>query len=194
MGSRNQEDASEPGHLWNGRPTLFLDVDGVLNTAQMTGRHALHPKLLKRLKDVCDATQCSVVLSTTWRLQKANEEVLLAALEKAGIPRACVVDHTPCFGIEELRWCGGRNLGETRRAAEIAAYLDAHQELAAQPFAIVDDIDILLVDSDPILAKLQGHFVRTAVESGLTERCCDKLKAILRPDLGGEAASAARAS
>ena len=34
-------------------PILFLDVDGVLNTSQMPGKHALHPKLLRRLKFWC---------------------------------------------------------------------------------------------------------------------------------------------
>ena len=161
-------------------PILFLDVDGVLNTSQMPGKHALHPKLLRRLKAVVDATACDIVLSTTWRLQRENEGVLLAALEAAGIPRETVAGHTPSLGVQDLRWHtgGAKRLGEARRAAEIVTYLDARPEITT--FAVVDDIDVLAVDDEAMRAKLAPHFVRTMVESGLSERCCERLGAVLR--------------
>ena len=160
---------------------LILDVDGVLNTAQMPGKHALHPKLLRRLKALVVATSCRIVLSTTWRLQECNVRVLLNALEGAGVSSDTVVGQTPSLGVEELRRrCRGGNrdtLGETRRALEIIDFLDAnpHLEAPGGAFAIVDDIDVLAVDDDAARSRLQGHFVRTEVESGLTERCCERL-------------------
>eukprot|EP00629_Pelagomonadales_sp_RCC1024_P016792 CAMPEP_0119278428 /NCGR_PEP_ID=MMETSP1329-20130426/19073_1 /TAXON_ID=114041 /ORGANISM="Genus nov. species nov., Strain RCC1024" /LENGTH=166 /DNA_ID=CAMNT_0007278939 /DNA_START=626 /DNA_END=1123 /DNA_ORIENTATION=- len=158
-------------------PTLFLDVDGVLNTAHMPGRHALHPMLLKRLAGVCAATHCEIVLSTTWRLQQEHEDVLLRALGAAGIQASVIVGRTPSLGISEMPWREGPNMGECRRACEIARYLDAHPEV--KRFAIVDDIDVLDVDDDGVRARLAEHFVRTSVESGLTQSCCDRLVEML---------------
>jgi len=165
------------------RPVLFLDVDGVLNTSQMPGRHALHPKLLKRLAAVVHATGCEIVLSTTWRLERANAEVLLSALEMVGVARSVVVGATPVVGVRELSWCGGRNLGESRRAAEIARYLDrverGRRAEARGRFAVVDDVDVLATDDAATRARLASRFVRTDVESGLTEACCERLVALL---------------
>ena len=50
----------------------------------MFERHALHPKLLKRLKSVIDATDGRMVASTTWRMVEENERVLLDALIEHG--------------------------------------------------------------------------------------------------------------
>ena len=165
---------------WSRPPVLFLDVDGVLNTAQMLGRHALHPKLLKRLAAVVAASGCEIVLSTTWRLERANAEVLLAALELVGVARAVVVGKTPVVGVADLARCGGRNLRESLRAAEIARYLDAHPALErSRRFAVVDDVDVLSTEDARSRDRLYGRFVRTDVEAGLTEACCDRLVALL---------------
>ena len=163
-------------------PTLFLDVDGVLNTAQMFERHALHPKLLKRLKSVVDATDCRIVLSTTWRMAEENERVLLDALIEHGINPNVVVGRTPVLGLADLHWSGDHGtLAETRRASEIVRYLDTSPAVEKGRWAVVDDLDVLRVDSPVIRQRLKGHCVRTAVESGLTQTCCDALIAMLRP-------------
>ena len=163
-------------------PTLFLDVDGVLNTAQMFERHALHPKLLKRLKSVVDATDCRIVLSTTWRMAEENERVLLDALIEHGINPNVVVGRTPVLGLADLHWSGDHGtLAETRRASEIVRYLDTSPAVEKGRWAVVDDLDVLRVDSPVIRQRLKGHCVRTAVESGLTQTCCDSLIALLRP-------------
>ena len=163
-------------------PTLFLDVDGVLNTAQMFERHALHPKLLKRLKSVVDATDCRIVLSTTWRMAEENERVLLDALIEHGINPNVVVGRTPVLGLADLHWSGDHGtLAETRRASEIVRYLDTSPAVEKGRWAVVDDLDVLRVDDPSIRQRLEGHFIRTAVESGLTQTCCDALIALLKP-------------
>ena len=163
-------------------PTLFLDVDGVLNTAQMFERHALHPKLLKRLKSLVDATDCRIVLSTTWRMAEENERVLLDALIETGINPNVVVGRTPVLGLADLHWSGDHGtLAETRRASEIVRYLDTSPAVEKGRWAVVDDLDVLRVDSPVIRQRLEGHCVRTAVESGLTQTCCDSLIVMLRP-------------
>ena len=163
-------------------PTLFLDVDGVLNTAQMFERHALHPKLLKRLKSVIDATDGRIVLSTTWRMVEENERVLLDALIDQGINPNTVVGRTPVLGLSDLHWSGDHStLAETRRASEIVRYLDTSPAVEKGRWAVVDDLDVLRVDDPAIRQRLEGHCVRTAVESGLTQTCCDALCALLKP-------------
>lgn len=162
-------------------PTLFLDVDGVLNTAQMFGLHALHPKLRERLKGVVEATECRIVLSTTWRLTDAHERVLRDALIEAGIPARVVVGRTPALGLADLRTCDRTNIQETRRATEIMRYLDNEPAVARGRWAVVDDLGLLRVADEATHRRLAGHFVRTAVESGLTPTCCGSLCAILRP-------------
>ena len=163
-------------------PTLFLDVDGVLNTAQMFERHALHPKLLKRLKSVVDATDCRIVLSTTWRMVEENERVLLDALIGQGMNPNIVVGRTPVLGLSDLHWSGDHGtLAETRRASEIVRYLDTSPAVEKGRWAVVDDLDVLRVDDPVIRQRLEGHFIRTAVESGLTQTCCDALIALLKP-------------
>ena len=163
-------------------PTLFLDVDGVLNTAQMFERHTLHPKLLKRLKSLVDETDCRIVLSTTWRMVEENERVLIDALIDQGMNPNRVVGRTPVLGLSDLHWSGDHSsLAETRRASEIVRYLDTSPAVEAGRWAVVDDLDVLRVDDPAIRRRLEGHCVRTAVEAGLTQACCDALCALLKP-------------
>ena len=44
---------------------LFLDIDGVLNACDGSG---LNTDKVALLKEICDATDCRVVLSSSWRL------------------------------------------------------------------------------------------------------------------------------
>ena len=163
-------------------PTLFLDVDGVLNTAQMFERHALHPKLLRRLKAVVDETDARIVLSTTWRMCEENERVLIDALIDQGMNPNVVVGRTPVLGLADLHWSGDHGtLAETRRASEVVRYLDTSPAVEKGRWAVVDDLDVLRVDDPSIRQRLEGHFIRTAVESGLTQTCCDALIALLKP-------------
>lgn len=48
---------------------------------------------------------------------------------------------------------------------------------------MVDDLDVLRVDDAALRRRLAGHFVRTAVESGLTPACCGSFCAILGPSV-----------
>ena len=178
------------------RPLLILDVDGVLNTASMAGGTTLHPKLLKRLAGLIVDTECDVVLSTTWRLREKPTEILLLSLEKVGVPRARVVGRTPRLELRDLPAgadTGCSDLGEAHRAHEIVAFVDGLARADDAPaadggddggapprtWAAVDDLDLLRCA--PTRGMLEGHFVRTSDESGLTERACDALRAILRP-------------
>ena len=79
-----------------------------------------HPKLLKRLKSVVDATDCRIVLSTAWRMAERERRVLLDALIEHGINPNVVVGRTPVLGLADLHWSGDhgtpRRQGEPRRS------------------------------------------------------------------------------
>lgn len=93
--------------------------------------------LIRRL---CDEADCSIVLSSTWRLQFTSHEVANAL----DLP---VMDSTPVMtGI---------------RGLEINAWLEKHPEVTQ--YAIVDDNSDMLESQMP-------HFVQTDIEKGLSLR------------------------
>jgi hypothetical protein len=49
------------------RPVIFLDIDGVLNTAKHNSQINIEPEFVKRLKRVIETTDALVVLTTFWR-------------------------------------------------------------------------------------------------------------------------------
>ena len=67
----------QPNH-WLAKPILFLDIDGVLNSrmfaeeeyaaGRLKGTVGIDPEPTKLLQAIIDATDCSLVLSSTWRL------------------------------------------------------------------------------------------------------------------------------
>lgn len=130
---------------------LFLDVDGVLNSADWFRQmdptaHGialeLDPKAVRRIQRVIEQTGAKIVLSSTWR----KHPFCVAAIEAAGLP---IYDHTPDLSLQD------RN---TPRAHEIRLWLATHPEVEA--FAIVDD------DSDAGQG-LEARFVRTRWKHGL---------------------------
>lgn len=132
---------------------LFLDVDGVLNSAKSPQpTHELYPvdPYMALLVDrIIQATGCEVVLSSTWR----NHPTGRAAVEKS-IP---LIGQTPYLG--------------TIRGEEIKDWLDnkhAENGYAVTKYAILDD------DSD-MLPKQLPNFFQTTWETGLTEEIANKV-------------------
>lgn len=122
---------------------LFLDVDGVLNSAEFFCRNKhivrpseVDPKAVKRILRVLEATGAQIVLSSSWR----HVPELIERLIQAGLP---IMDKTTV-------------LLDQPRSAEIRAWLDEHPETTS--FAIIDD------DTD---AEIAGHFVRTRWKHGM---------------------------
>lgn len=151
---------------------LFLDIDGVLNSDRSCMAFDGYPHdfseaglakfdnvalgLLRRLVRV---TECSVVLSSTWRMYYTPEQ----ASEGLQVP---VIDVTPDLGSYETR------------GSEVAAWLDQHPEVEA--FAIVDDIPVF--DAFP---ALQARFVQTNPLIGLNMDDYRQLRHLLAPDCFG---------
>ncbi len=159
---------------------LFLDIDGVLNSAQSAhffhkerekaklghpgfldalGRRALreHEFCPLACSNLCDILErvpdLMIVVSSTWRMGRDVEE-LRDVLEKAGVERSRVISKTEViFERNE----GGFNR-EIDRGLEIQAWLDnwnGQNMMPVEDFVIVDD------DSDMAHFKDTPQFVQT---------------------------------
>lgn len=143
-----------------GRPVLFLDVDGVLNSATFFAENppmpvtSVDPKAVRRIQRVVEATGALVVLSSSWRKQPE----LVDVLRTAGVP---IHDLTPTLTDR---------MAAPARCDEILAWLDEHSEVTQ--YAIIDD------DPD---AEVGGHFVRTYWRLGMYGKHERALIALLSP-------------
>jgi len=154
------------------RPTLFLDVDGVLNETATAKQIALDEDKVHLLRDVLERSDAEIVLTTYWRYFR---EYLAYAFVRHGLPDRVV----------------GKTAGEphradsvahdaavsTNRVMEIEAYLRAthgEDEEAWPVFAIVDDKEVVAEGH-----RWRGKFVRTRHDEGLTRARADELVSIL---------------
>jgi hypothetical protein len=145
---------------------LFLDIDGVLNSAEYVRNNpgcfshhedesiAIDPVAGSRLEQVLTRTGACMVLSSTWRICNTLEEVT-EFLQKRGVPSAKFIGETPILS--------------GYRGKEIQAWLKEHPEFVR--FAIVDDDS----DMEPFLDKL----VQTSWETGLLDEHVERLVQLL---------------
>lgn len=127
---------------------LFLDIDGVCNSGAWAKQgnslwHGTDPQAVQLVKQIIKATNCAVVLSSTWRLY----------------PEArAVVWRDVCHFIDcTVDYQAGAKRGIVERGLEVQAWLDKHPKVTQ--YAILDD------DSD--FLPYQWHF-KTTFEEGLT--------------------------
>lgn len=128
---------------------LFLDVDGVLNTYRSQGLFSISNGPLERLRQIVKDTDCSIVLSSTWRKDPRAMAELQRRFKYKGIPN--------WVGVTPVHDDGYRGL-------EIAAYLQSVEfgKHEKDTYAILDD------DSDMMDHQLR-HFFQTDPEYGLTK-------------------------
>ena len=130
---------------------LFLDVDGVLNTraSQLAGgADALAQDLILHLARIIQQTQAKIVISSTWRMQARDMQLLSATLANAKM-QDTIVGGTPVMG---------------ERHSEIKAWLAAHP---TRRFAILDD------HPDAGKGDLARHFFWVSSIVGLQESDAD---------------------
>ena len=135
--------------------TLFLDIDGVLNTdswfhkawSYTDGDHPIDPELVERVNEICRGSGCNVVISSAWR-EHFDLTELIGILRSKGL-EAEVIGKTPRlpYGIE--------------RGIEIQAWLDLQDE-APSHIAILDDFEEM--------AHLEPFLVRTNPEFGVSNK------------------------
>ena len=146
---------------------LFLDFDGVLNSEKYIRRFGLtglvlDPGNMALLKQIIDATDAKIVLSTTWREHWSQDpgecndtgREINAIFAEYGLQ---IFDKTP-----EIY---------PKREVEIKSWLDDHPD--ADGFVVLDD---RFLGAD----FLTGHFVKTSgYARGLDEADVQKAIAIL---------------
>jgi hypothetical protein len=145
-------------------PVLFLDIDGVLNSTRWAqaryeqgyrdGYSKFDPEAVTELQRIVQATDCQIVLSSTWRLLYSLAEIR-GRLSDAGFPRAPVVDKTP--------------RGDGIRGEEVRRWREALGH--SGPYACLDD------DSDFFPYQ---PLVKTSHATGLTKAEADRCIALLR--------------
>lgn len=121
---------------------IFLDIDGVLNSAETPNPrkfpYIADDRLVKRLLQLCERTGAKVVLSSTWRY----DPVGLLAARHFQIPFIDVIPDMP---------------GEARHK-EIMTWLSSHDDVSR--YAVIDDEDDEL-DTLPLF--------QPSASTGLTE-------------------------
>jgi len=116
---------------------LFLDVDGVLNnnqtrTVTFDGWCFVDDYLVKRLKQIIDATGAKIVLSSTWRdgwnrEDESKNEPFFNQLR----------DKLKEYGMEI--WDALPMPMRPSRGLAIAIWFDLHKDLNIESFVILDD-------------------------------------------------------
>lgn len=158
------------------RRLLFLDIDGVLNHSDWRRppkrrgddsiaeslRRKVDPACVDRLNLILMATQCDVVLSSTWRHYAPTHEIC-AGLRRLGM-RGSLIGRTPLSSERDLdvfRRYRGRPpqfLEPYPRGYEIQQWIDCHD------FELYPSIVIL--DDDADMEHLCPRLVRTSFEQG----------------------------
>ena len=156
---RARQDRASEG----GKPVLFLDIDGVLNSRdcweRLRGsRHKVDREKVVLLNEIVAATGCHVVVSSTWRRIKRCRGILRDCGFRGRFPRDWRTDWLRTFHEPDLV-----------RGDEIADWLKRN---GSPPYAIVDD------DAD-MLPEQMPRFVQTSFEKGLTRLHTDHLITLL---------------
>jgi hypothetical protein len=156
---RKSELASAPGSA-----VLFLDIDGVLNYVggpTECGMYGLDHDKVSLLEKIIDATQCRIVLSSTWRKFGKCIAKVERMLDSIGYE---LHDMTPVLdGLTSGAW-GSPIWTGASRGREIQAWLDKHP---SERFVILDD------DTD--MGALLPHLVNTDIFVGLTPDLADEV-------------------
>ena len=127
---------------------IFLDFDGVLNCAKYLKSCgpglAIDPTRMDLLKQLVDATDAKLVLTTSWREHWSRN---LTECDPTGI---LIHEIFSRYGLQILDKTGQSPIP---REAQIKSWLEAHPEV--RHFVVLDD---RLLSGD----FLQGHFVKTS--------------------------------
>lgn len=140
-------------------PVIFLDIDGVLNSAEYAnaggmgrrlGETHLDPKACALLERITQETSCLYVLSSAWR-QSFSIRAMQNFIRRRGAPSTTIIGATP------VDWDGHED--HTRRGREIASWMRANY--LPKRWAILDDSDDM--------GEFLPYLVRTTWARGLEE-------------------------
>lgn len=132
---------------------IFLDVDGVLNTASLLyhyGIHYIDEDLVDLFSTIVEKTGAEIVLSSTWRLKEGDRGMVSSALARRGME---IHGATP-------------RIHNAPRAEEIKKWLSERPEV--DRYAILDD-DLAAG------IGMENNFFPTDFEIGLEERTAARI-------------------
>jgi len=154
--------------------TVFVDIDGVLNTEAHLRRQTREtgestnrnwcPLAMAHLKLVVEYYNGQIVVSSTWRYDKSLEQ-LKALFEENGLPPHYVVDVTPSL-IHNTS-------GPVTRGDEIRAWIDENLEQKQ----IRSLRTIILDDVDDGLTPFGDRFIRCDPKIGFADK--EKVKRVV---------------
>jgi hypothetical protein len=138
---------------------VFLDIDGVLNSAdylyslrRRPGTHKIDPLAVQRLNRITDATGAVIFVSSTWRIM--GLKAIRTLLREHGVT-AKIVGVTP----DDNRI----------RGLQIAQCINTH------------DVDAyVILDDDADMGRLMSRLVQTDFDHGLTDEHAARAIAVLR--------------
>lgn len=128
---------------------IFLDIDGVLNSEQYIRECdgcgiVIDPSKMVLLKQIVDATNARIVLSTSWREHWSKDQ---KQCDSTGVLMNSI------FGAYGLQIFDKTPQLHTRRETEIKSWLDKNPDV--QKFVVLDD---MLLSGE----FLSGYFVKTS--------------------------------
>ena len=141
---------------------IFLDIDGVvcLHSAKTPNDEEIFDAdSCRRLKEIIDATDCKLVLTSSWRLYSESIRSMFFQFKKNGIYKEHFLGKTPLCG---------------ERGDEIMAYLKSHPQISAY----------VALDDQPFYCSKfpNDRLVLTLAETGITEEvkqlCIEKLSVV----------------
>ena len=121
---------------------IFLDVDGVLNSAKELSEGPFSKISLNVLKRIVDETNAKIVVISSWRLLEFSRKILLSELEKYHLKES-VIGMTPHL--------------PSNREEEIMTYLKSN-EFPNLNFIILDDQVIEYQDLEEHVIKIDPYF------------------------------------
>lgn len=134
---------------------IFLDIDGVLNSAAFFKKmhnvyvcpdDKLDPEAIHRLNKIVDTTKASIVLSSTWRIAWRSDLPGLQSFFKKNNIHGDVLGITP--------------INSNNRGAQIEEWIDCCQD-KIESFIIIDDNDDM--------GRLSKYLVQTSIKDGLQD-------------------------
>lgn len=137
---------------------LFLDIDGVCNNQKTRERQGdtsfigIKPELAELVRDIVAATDCKIVLSSTWRMFPDSKK--------------WAEDHIAPFYDQTIDLQRGAKWGVVERGYEILEWLNGHPDV--ERYAILDDNSDMLPSQMP-------NFFQTTWERGLTPEIRDRV-------------------
>lgn len=156
---------------WIERPILFLDIDGVMNSHAYIRRggsvncrtDGIDPEAVAHLQRIVDETNCSIILSSTWRLIHTLAEMRGRLIAK-GMRHPCPLrGRTPDLSEKD----GVIQIG-ARRGEEVKEWIE-RQGFKGRFVCLDDDGDFL--PGQPL--------IQTTFETGLTAEHADRCIEIL---------------